>query len=497
MKRLYYNGNIITMEGDAPKAVLTEDGIIKSAGNMEDFATTEAERINLNGNTLLPAFIDAHSHLSAYAASFVQVRLNNCTSFAEIGEAVRNFINENKITPGEWVIATGYDHTGLKEERHPDRIFLDKICPGNPLLVQHISAHMGVFNSLAMERLGISGSGYLEEEKFVDTIKRVPQPKSLENAYKRAQEAYASYGITSVQEGMFPKELTEIYKGLQGKLKLDVTAYVEPKSGEAVYCAFPESNGKFHDGFRLGGYKIFLDGSPQARTAWLRRPYEGSSEVGKPTMTDEAVLSAMELAVKNRRQILVHCNGDRAAQQMIDCGKHFPDLSRIRPVMIHAQLLAPDQMEEIKRVGITPSFFIGHIYYWGDVHIRNLGMERASRISPGASALKREIKFTFHQDTPVTEPNMLHSVACAVNRYTSSGVLLGAEERISVYQALKAVTVNVAWQYFDENIRGSIRAGKRADFVILDKNPLMVSPDKIADIKVIKTIKSDEVIFEK
>ena len=497
MKKLYFNGDIITMEGDAPRAVLTEDGIIKAVGALEDFSTVDAEPVDLMGATMLPAFIDAHSHLSAYAISFLQARLNNCTSFSEIAVAITEYMTKNLVSKGEWVTATGYDHTLLKEGRHPDRAFLDRVCPDNPLLVQHISSHMGVFNSVAMSRLNIEGSGYMEEERFVDVIKGIPQPQSPEAAYEKAQEGYASYGITSVQEGMFPKELTGIYKKLQGKLKLDVTAYVEPKSAEEVYSAFPNADGRLDGGFRLGGYKIFLDGSPQAKTAWLRSPYLGSSDSGKPTMSNEAVLSAMDLTVKNKRQLLVHCNGDRAAQQMIDCAKHFPHIDRLRPVMIHAQLLAPAQLDELKSAGIMPSFFIGHIYYWGDVHLVNLGEKRASHISPAGSALNRGIVFTFHQDTPVTEPDMLCSVACAVNRLTKNGVLLGGDERIPVYEALKAVTINAAWQYFDENVRGSIRPGKRSDFVILDKNPLLTPPEEIADIKVIKTLKDDRVIFEK
>lgn len=497
MKKLYFNGDIITMEGDAPRAVLTEDGIIKAVGALEEFSTVNAESIDLKGAAMLPAFIDAHSHLSAYAASFLQVRLNDCTSFSEIAAAITEFIKKNSLSKGEWVTATGYDHTLLKEGRHPVRDFLDSICPDNPLLLVHISSHMGVFNSAAMSRLNIEGSGYMEEEQFIDTMKRVPQPKSLEAAYEKAQEGYAAHGITSVQEGMFPAELIDIYKKLRGKFKPDVTAYVEPKSAAEVYSAFPKAEGRFDRGFRLGGYKIFLDGSPQAKTAWMRSPYLGSSDSGKPAMSDEAVLSAMDLAVKNKRQLLVHCNGDGAAQQMIDCAKHFPNIDRLRPVMIHAQLLAPDQLDELKRVGIMPSFFIGHIYYWGDVHLANLGEKRASHISPAGSALDKGIVFTFHQDTPVTEPDMLHSVACAVNRFTKNGVLLGSDERIPVYEALKAVTVNAAWQYFDENIRGSIRVGKRADFVILDRNPLLAPTAEIADIKVCRTIKADRVIYEK
>ena len=216
---------------------------------------------------------------------------------------------------------------------------------------------------------------------------------------------------------------------------------------------------------------------------------------------DEELKQYLELALKDNMQILVHCNGDAACQQYIDqfelAKQETQSSNDIRPVIVHAQLLDRDQLDNVKKLGMIPSFFVAHVYHWGDIHIKNYGMERASRISLAKSAQDKGIIYTFHQDSPVIEPNMLETIWCAVNRITKNGVLLGDDERISPLDALKAVTKNAAYQYFEEDIKGTLKEGKLADLVILDKNILKVDPMKINDIQVVETIKEGETIFKK
>ena len=200
-------------------------------------------------------------------------------------------------------------------------------------------------------------------------------------------------------------------------------------------------------------------------------------------------------------QILVHCNGDRACQQYIDmyriAKEETASTNDIRPVIIHAQLLGEDQLDEVKELNMIPSFFVAHVYHWGDIHIKNFGMQRASKISLLKSAEDKGITFTLHQDAPVIEPNMLETIWVAVTRTTKNGVSLGEEERIEPLEALKAVTKNAAYQYFEEDTKGTIREGKLADLTILDKNPLKVDYEAIKDIQVIETIKEGETIFKR
>ena len=282
-------------------------------------------------------------------------------------------------------------------------------------------------------------------------------------------------------------------------------AYVDKNIIDEVETAFPENIRKYKNNLKIGGIKIFLDGSPQARTAWMREPYlledyngEGKKEdisyCGYSTMSDAEVKEAIDLAGNKKMQILVHCNGDRAAQQYIDAVKNMTEqIQEVRPVLIHGQLIGLDQLDEIKKLGIIPSYFISHVFYWGDVHIKNFGIKRAENISPAKSTLDKKIIFTFHQDSPVIEPNMLETIWCAVNRQTKDGITLGEKEKIDVLDAIKAVTINAAYQYFEENEKGSIKEGKIADLIILDENPFEAK--EIKNIRVHETIKNGETIY--
>ena len=184
-----------------------------------------------------------------------------------------------------------------------------------------------------------------------------------------------------------------------------------------------------------------------------------------------------------------------AAEQYLNALEKAEYPENLRPVMIHAQLLAEDQLDKVKNLGVIPSFFVAHVYHWGDTHIENFGMERAQNISCAGSALKKGITFTFHQDTPVIMPDMIETIWCAVNRKTKGGVTLGENQKIPVYEALKAVTKNAAYQYFEEKDKGTIEKGKKADLVILSGNILECSD--IRSISVLETIKEGKTIYRR
>ena len=255
---------------------------------------------------------------------------------------------------------------------------------------------------------------------------------------------------------------------------------------------------------RLGGVKIFLDGSPQGRTAWMREPYlPDSSGVndyrGYGTMTDDEVVSAMSFAAEQKTQLLAHCNGDAAAEQFLRCYevvlREYPEIRDLRFVIIHGQLMGRDQLARAAELGVMVSFFVAHILYWGDVHIKNFGLERASRISPAGSAVRAGLRFTFHQDSPVIMPDMLETISAAVLRVTRGGVLLGDDERISTERALRAVTLDAAYQYGEEHYKGSLSPGKRADMVLLDADITKTRPEDIAHLHVVGTWKDGVRIY--
>lgn len=522
MKKLYFGGTILTMEpGMTAEAVLIEDGMITQVGRKENLisAAEDAQQINLQGACLLPGFIDPHSHFSQVASGLLQVSLDGAENMQQIRERIQTYIHDNHKQEGSWILARDYDNNLFSDHQNPALAQLDDLCPGYPLSIQHKSGHMGLYNSAALQALGITDdtpspeggnighanghlTGYMEENAYFTYAKKVPMPaaEELKDAYIRAQKLYASYGITTMQEGMLVTQMLPLYQLLYAShlLKLDLVAYPDMGCFAAANEKFPQSVGKYSDHIKLGGIKIFLDGSPQGRTAWMRTPYQGDdpSYCGYGTLKDEEVCQALQMAAEHQVQLLAHCNGDAAAAQFIRClakeEKQFPILKQLRPVMIHAQLLGTDQIPEAVPLGMIASFFVAHVYHWGDTHIRNFGKERASQISPAASALKAGLPFTFHQDSPVIQPDMLETIWCAVNRQTKAGVILGEQERIPVIEALKAVTINAAYQYFEENEKGSIRPGKKADFVMLDKDPLKTPMEDLKKIKVLQTIKNGE-----
>ena len=512
-KVIFFGGNIITMEhkDDNYDWLLIENGIIKKVGNLEDIEENtdeDTKKIDLQGKTLMPAFIDSHSHITAYAKTLSYVSLNECKTINEIVEKLEEYKEKNKIKKEKWIVGVGYDNNFLEEKRHPKKEELDKLGKDNPILVTHISGHMGVFNSKGLEKLCIEASkdGYLEENKFIEQttkIDKIDKKEERENLNK-VQEKYLSYGITTVQDGLTKKDDFKLLKEVarSGNLKLDVVSYIDLEENKNIVNENKKYIRKYKNNLKIGGYKIILDGSPQAKTAFLSEPYEGEKEYrGYPSKRDSKVDEFVKTAIGENMQLICHCNGDGAADQLIESikkevkEKGIGIVKKQRTVMIHAQIIREDQVLECKKFGIIPSFFIAHIYYWGDIHIKNLGT-RAYRISPVKDALDNNMVFTFHQDTPVLEPNMLETIDIAVNRKTRNGVVLGEDEKIDVYEALKAVTINAAYQYFEENTKGSIKIGKVADLVILSENPLTTNKSKIKDIKVCSTWKNGKEVYK-
>lgn len=529
---VYFGGDIITMdmskENLYAEAVYVKNGVIEKVGTKKEIFeiiendnrnSVDIKFIDLEGKTLIPAFIDAHSHIAALSNTLLLADLENTQSFSEVKEKfisfLENYSNENS---DEWIIGFGYDQNIFKEKKHFNKDLLDEIDSEKPIAAVHKSGHVAVVNSKALEILGIDKNtenpeggtigrkentnepdGYLEETAFTAVSQYIKRPSfnSLLNSIKNAEKIYLKNGITTVQEGLVDSENIELLK--KSSFEVDVVGYVDLNKNPEIIENEKQYVKRYNNNFKLGGYKIFLDGSPQARTAWLSEPYEGEADYkGYGVYTDEQVIGFLLKAIDENLQILAHCNGDMAAEQFINCYEKAFLKSKtknyVRPVMIHAQLLRCDQMKKVKELGIIPSFFIAHIYFWGETHIKNLG-KRASFISPAKSAEKENISFTFHQDSPVLPPDMIETLWCAVNRITSDNTVLGEEEKISVIEALKAVTINAAYQYFEENIKGSISVGKIADFAVLSQNPLKVEKELLRDIKVLKTIKRDKVVY--
>lgn len=529
MRRLFYNGTIITMSDELyVEALCIENDTIIGVGKenkLRMLLDEGDECIDLKGNILLPGFIDAHSHFTGVANSLSQCDLSQAHCFEDIKNMMIAFIKEHHIQEGEWVYGSHYDHNDLVERSHPDKSLLDEISLVHPIVIVHTSSHMGVANSLALKSQHISSStldpiggkygrekgslepnGYMEEKAFIQFQNQAPMVsvERMMELFQEAQHIYASYGITTIQEGMVAQPLFDLlhYAAKKNLFQQDIIGFVDIANCSDLIDAYPQYKNQYHHHFKLGGYKTFLDGSPQGKTAWMTTPYQGSdNECGYPVLSNQQLYNQILTALQQHQQLLAHCNGDAAAEQYITQFKKvlddYSNLEACRPVMIHAQLVRHDQLQRMKAINMIPSFFVAHTYYWGDVHIQNFTQARANFISPTKDAMQLQMPFTLHQDAPVLMPDMLKTVWCAVNRVTKQGIVLGEQERIPPYEALKAITVYPAYQYFEESQKGTLEVGKKADLVILDKNPLLVPPLTIDTIQVLQTIKDGNVIYQK
>lgn len=520
-KTLFFGGPILTMDEVwmRPEAVLVQEGRIAAVGPLDALKqkAPDAQPLDLAGRALLPGFVDAHSHFMQVAASLQYVSLTGADSLDEIARRLQAFVRENQVEPGVMVIGTGYDNNDLPGRTHPTRAFLDAALPQNPCVIGHASGHMGCVSSGVLEQVGITAatpdpvgghigrdgqglpSGYLEEQAFTELAQKV-LPKETGDAKERlarAQRIYLRQGITTAQEGLMKDgEAAGLVQAARtGQLLLDVVGYADMKDCADLPDRWPQFKQRYNGRFKIGGYKIFLDGSPQGRTAWMTRPYlQGEpGYCGYPIYTDGQVEEFVARAEGLGMQLLCHCNGDAAAAQFIAAHK---TPSTRRNVMIHAQLLRPDQLPALKAAAIMPSYFVAHTWYWGDTHIYNFGMERAQNISPVADTLRLGIPYTFHMDSPVLPPDCVDILYCAVNRRTKQGQDLAAGQQIGVLDALRGITINGAYQYHEEKEKGSITPGKTADLTVLSADPTALAPEKLRDLKVLATYKAGEKVFE-
>jgi predicted amidohydrolase YtcJ len=540
---IYVGGTVITIDDRQPgaEAVAVKDGLITAVGGRKPVLAAEkgphTTVVDLQGHTLLPGFVDGHGHLSGVGLQAITANLlpapdGTGNSIAALQKILRDWIAASPV-PKQYgiVIGFGYDDSQLAEQRHPTRDDLDQVSKDLPVYLIHQSGHLGAANSKALELAGISATtpnppggvirrragseqpdGVLEENahylalsKLV--VSRIGEKESLA-LIGAGQDLYLKYGYTTGEDGATdPGNMAGFIKAAEThRLKMDVIAYPALLMlGQSDFMTGLYSSRQYHDHLRIGGVKIVLDGSPQGKTAWLTQPYfkppEGqpADYRGYPALTDAQVQAAVDQAFENNWQILAHTNGDAAIDQFLNAvaaaeGKH--PASNRRPVMIHGQTVRADQLDRIKELGVFPSLFPMHTYYWGDWHRESvLGPERAANISPTGWALARGLMFSSHHDAPVAFPDSMRVLSATVTRTTRSGFVLGPEQRVEPIVALKAMTLWPAYQHFEETTKGSIEVGKLADFVILSENPLTIDRSRLASIKIVETIKQGKSVY--
>ena len=532
---LYHNGTILSMDAQdtTPEAVLTQGETIAAVGSE---ATLRAQMpqdtkvVDLQGQTMIPAFIDPHGHfpdsgfIELFRVNLAAPPIGTCT---DIKTALQRLRDKAQSTPsGEWIMGVCFDNTAIAEARMPTRAELDSVSRDHPIWVIHASGHNGVANSLALDLQGItettpdpiggrygrdpatgeltgliegiSAMGPLGETTFL-----IDQTQFWQ-AFAVSRDEYLSYGVTYGQNAWANADMLERFASLPADQDpgFDLTilpiAELEPTLSQG-----PNAMGDFDNPhFTLGPRKLISDGAFQLQSAYLRADYYQPSALDAPRgvlyMPAAELTDQVHKLHKMGFQIHCHCNGDAATDLFLDAieaAQNINPRDDHRHTIIHGQLLHEDQFERIAQLGVSVSFFSAHIHYWGDRHLETfLGPDRAVRISAAGSAQRHGVRFTLHNDASVTPTRPIHLAHCAVNRLTATGVLLGEDQKISVLSALRAQTIDAAWQVFQEDKRGSIEVGKLADFAILNRNPLN-SPQDLLSTQVTRTIRRGQAVF--
>ncbi len=538
--RIFVGGSVVTVDSANPtaEAVAVADGRIIAVGSEDEvmaFQGSDTEVTELGGLTLVPGFIDPHAHVTAFGAQAVGANLlaspdGEVETVEELVAVLGRWAEENPedIDRTGWIYGIGYDDAILG--RHPTRDDLDQVSTDLPIMVIHISGHFGAVNSLGLEMIGYDAgtpdpeggiirrrpggtepNGVLEELAAIPKFGLVLSPSSQEDSryfLEKGLEMAKSFGYTTAQDGRAMRSTHEslVAAAEAGLLDIDIVSYIDYTARDLIDG--PRHSRDYDGGYRIGGLKITLDGSPQGRTAWRTQPYlippdgQDADYVGYPAIPDDAVVEELlQEAYAKGWQTLVHANGDAAIDQLIrtlgpaHLAAGSPDDRR--HTLIHGQYIRMDQLDALADLNVIASLFPMHTFYWGDWHGQIIGQELGQHISPMRSAKERGVIATSHTDAPVALPNLMQVMWATVNRVSRSGEVIGPDERLTPAEALETFTLLGAYQHFEEDRKGSIEVGKLADLVILSDNPLTVDPMQINQIVVMETIKEGATVFQR
>ena len=489
---IFFGDNIVTMDPDQPtvEAVAVRGEKIVAAGSMDDVMALEGAStrvVDLGDQALLPGFIDAHGHFLSASRSLESLQLHpppvgDVNNIDDLVRKVQAWIVENDIPPGETVSGRGYDDSLLEEGRHPTRYDLDRASTDHPIILTHVSGHLRASNSAALAAGNVTADtpdppgGYIRrvegsmepngvmEETAGGLLggggRGAPQsPEEFEDMVRKSIDVWLGYGITTIQNGGGTGAAT--VQSLQeaadrDPFKGDVAVFA---GANAMLDGSVDYERTYRNGLRVAGVKFMLDGSPQGRTAWITEPYH-EGPPGMPAdyrsygrMDPEVYKVGAAALIERGVPFLAHANGDAAMDLMIDgVAEAVADMDEApdhRSVIIHAQLMRADQLDRAAELNIVPSFFAAHTFFWGDWHVRSFGEERGTNVSPARWAIDRGVNFTIHNDAMVVPPDIMRLVSIAVNRKGRSGRVLGPHQRLPVQEALHAVTLGAAYQYFE------------------------------------------------
>ena len=506
----------IAIRGNKILAVGTDAEVRAAAGE-------NAKIVNLKGKTVLPGFIDPHTHVVAGSVVDSVMEYVGMARFGTVDEVLKHLDQQAKNKePGEWIVVRNFDPA---VQVGPDALTfkeLDAVSTQHPIFVFNASGHLAYANSKAFEVAGIPadvknppGAEFVRDKdgKLTGIMKNNVAFLQILNKYPALTEVdptesligllgkWNQYGLTTVSElalgglSQSPADHTVMLDAAQsGRLTARIRAYPFYTIGEKAWDDAGIKPGNDNSLARVAGYKLVADGSNQGFTGLQREPYLNSDDRGLAYMSAEDLRSRAIERAKKGWHLAIHGNGDAAIDNILDACEAMRDagvdMKKVRARIEHCSILHDDQIARMKDLGVSASFLIGHVHYWG-VAMRDevFGEKKAQLLDRCASLEKAGVGFTLHSDFMVTDPVPLHMIEMAVTRKTwkEPDYVLSPTETISVESAIRALTSEAAWQLFSDHEIGSLEAGKFADLVILDKDPRKVESDAIKDIQVLET----------
>ena len=524
---LIENARVITMDANKPAAdtLFVQDGRIAWVGMAKDqpqgLLDNEADlqRINLQGKTVLPGFVEPHMHLPPLAMlhRFSNVGPNR---FATTEEALAQLRDDAaEVEAGEWVVGRQFDPSLQEGPDYLTKDLLDTVSTEHPVFVYNASLHLAYCNSLALDIAGIDTNtedppnaelGRTESGEPNGVLKAGPAMALVARHNPKLREqnlAEACLGVfnTANRVGitMLCDQGTGTFQGV-GELALyqslndsgQMTARFRYSVSQAAAAKWDEAEIEWGEGdewVRRTGWKIVSDGSNQGRTGLQRESFVGSDSTGMAYIEKDELDAAVEKRLRDGWAVCVHANGDAAIDRVLDAFAKAKakglDPAEKRCRIEHCSILHDEQITKMQELGLSPSFLIGHVHYWGKAFVEDIfGPEKAAKLDRTGACEDLGIRWTVHSDDPVTEMNPLRCIENAVTRNMwRSDQLLSPEERVPVEAALRAMTIDAAWQCHSDHEVGSLEVGKFADFVVLAEDPLAVEPERLAQIQVLET----------
>lgn len=540
---IYHDGTILTMDADFPQveALAVMDGRIVATGSLKDVKQAVgdgADLVSLEGGTLLPGFIDGHSHFCSGGMNRLYAADCAVENMEALKKSLRRKLHDDR--PSQWVVGHSFDEKGMEEQCYPIREILDEVSTDVPIFFRHVTGHTGIANSKALEIAGITRdtpdpaggiigrdaqgepNGILEGIPAQTLVrKHIPAFTLDEMRAALADDSarYASCGITTAQGGPafspmdaeLGHKVTELVLDCahDGTLTIRTVLFIRANDMSRL-APYPNhvpgtdlsGNGRV----TMGAAKLWADGDPRGHTGYFLEPYpfvdpaKGADYRGEFLYTVDELVEKILPIHKAGWQIAIHANGDGGIEIVTQAYERLQQLHprpNARHLVIHCQYPSYSQLQRLKAAGAYPCFFISPLYHWGEIHAGYVGADRVARFCPCHDADELGLPYNLHTDAPITPVDPLIQVCTAVTRTSRKGTVYGPDQAVTVMSALKAVTIHAAFLNFEEHVKGSLTPGKYADMVLLAENPLTVAPEHIKDIAVLRTYVGGDVVYSR